>query len=324
MEKFDKNIFRDTTKPVKVIIDTDPGVDDTACLIYAMFDENVDIKLLTTVAGNVGIDVSTRNLLHVLDLFDKDIPVAKGAARALLRDSETAEFIHQKSGMGGYTPPEGSTRKLLEKDAIEAMYETIMAGDGDINVVVLGPHTNIAGLIIRHPDVIPKIPKIAFMGGSPYGNPDYPDHISFNISSDPEAFKVVLLSGIPLLMCPSHMGRRKAHLDEAFVNSLENINDVGKFLHTMYSEYWEPSYSDKRITTNDTCTLLALVYPKLFVMKKVEADVNTCCEPGKTDICFCDNGKIDFVHDVHREDFLKFLTTELNDSDLASIKIKSK
>ena len=321
MEKFDKNIYRDTTKPVKVIIDTDPGVDDTACLIYAMFDENVEIKLLTTVAGNVGIDVSTRNLLHVLDLFDKDIPVAKGASRALLRDSETAEFIHQKSGMGGYTPTE-SNRKLLEKDAIEAMYETIMAGDGDIAIVVLGPHTNIAGLIIRHPDVVSKIPKIAFMGGSPFGNPDYPDHISFNISSDPEAFKVVLLSGIPLLMCPSHMGRRKAHLDEEFVYGLEKINDVGKFLYTMYSAYWEPAYADKRITTNDTCTLLALVYPKLFIMKKVDADVNTCLTPGKTDIRFTSNGKIDFVHDVDREEFLKFLTTELN--DMSEVKINRK
>ncbi len=322
MDKFDKNIYRTTDEKVKLIIDTDPGVDDSACLIYAFFDKNVEIKLLTTVAGNVGIDVSTRNLLHLLDLFDMDIPVAKGASRALLRDTERAEFIHQKSGMGGYDPPEDLVinRKLLEDDAIEAMYKTIMAGDGDITIVVLGPHTNVAGLLIRHPDVIEKIPKIAFMGGSPYGNPDYPDHISFNLSSDPEAFKLVLESGIPLLMCPSHMGRKKAHLDENFVNGLKEINAVGEFLYTMYSEYWEPAYNDKRITTNDTCTLLALIYPKLFIMKKVDMQVDTVYAPGKTDVKFTDNGKIDFIHDLHREKFLEFLINELQ--SMKDIKIK--
>ena len=316
---FDKNKFRTTFEKTKVIIDCDPGVDDTACLIYAFFDQNVDIKLLTTVAGNVGIDVSTRNLLHVIDLFKMNIPVAKGAEKALTRQSVTAEFIHQKSGMGGYTPPEKCCATLLCDDAVEAMYKVIMAGDGDINLVVLGPHTNVANLILKHPDVIKKIPKIAFMGGSPYGNPDYPDHISFNLSTDPEAFKIVLDSKIPLLMCPSHMGRRRAHLDEEFVNNLKNINDVGNFLYTMYSKYWEPSYPDKRITTNDTCTLLALIYPKLFITKRVDVTVNVTDAPGKTDVKFSPKGKITFIHDLHRNLFLKFLTTELE--KLQNIKI---
>lgn len=314
MEKnFDKNIFRDTTKKIKVIIDTDPGVDDAACLVYAFADENLEIKLLTTVKGNVSVDLTTHNLLHLLDLFKVDIPVAKGADKALARETPTAEFIHQRCGMGGYIPPEKCSRKLLEQDAVEAMYQTIMDGDGDIVIVVLGPQTNVANLLLKHPDVKSKIPKIVFMGGSPYGNPDYPSHVSFNLSSDPEAVKIVLESGIPLLMIPSHVGRKKAHLDEDFVNSLAKINDVGKFLYTMYSEYWEPSEKDKRVTTNDTCTLLALLYPKLFIMKKVDATINITDHPGKTDIIFSENGKIDFVHDLHREEFLTFLINELED-----------
>ena len=65
----------------KVIIDTDPGVDDAACLVYALFDKSIDIKLITTVSGNISVEKNTRNMLHILDKFGVDIPVAKGCAK---------------------------------------------------------------------------------------------------------------------------------------------------------------------------------------------------------------------------------------------------
>ena len=150
-------------KKLKLIIDTDPGVDDTVCLIYALFDQNVKIELLTTVSGNVNIDKATRNLLHLLDLLKMDVPVAKGADKPLVRTSENAEFIHQKSGLGGYTPPESTKSQIIKEDAVSAMYRVIMENDGDVYPIILGPQTNIALLIKRHPEVIAKIPKIVFM-----------------------------------------------------------------------------------------------------------------------------------------------------------------
>ena len=79
----------------KIIIDTDPGVDDSVCLIYALTDPRVETLLLTTVVGNIGIETATRNALHLLDILQKDIPVAKGQPTAMYRTSATAEFIHQ-------------------------------------------------------------------------------------------------------------------------------------------------------------------------------------------------------------------------------------
>ena len=200
-------------KKYKIIIDTDPGVDDSVCLIYAFADERLDIKLITTVVGNVSVEKTTRNMLHMLDVFGINIPVAKGCHKAMERYSETAEFIHQKEGLGGYVPPSTTIHNTIDEDAVSALYRVISEGDGDIFPIVLGPHTNIGWLIKKHPDIIKKIPKIYFMGGSPFGHPDYPDHISFNISCDPEAFKIVLDSKIPLFMVPSNIGRRKAHLN---------------------------------------------------------------------------------------------------------------
>ena len=320
MLNFDKNTFRETNKKYKVIIDTDPGVDDVACLIYALFDENIDIKLLSTVVGNTTLDKTTRNLLHLLHLFNKKIPVARGAKKAMQRESINAEFIHQKEGLGGYEPTSDVCDCLVDGDAVEVIYQTIMQGDGDIIPIVLGPQTNMGHLLSIHPDVISKIPKIVFMGGSPFGNPDYPDHISFNISSDPEAFKIVLDSKIPLVMIPSDVGRRKAHLTEEFVNSLGEINDAGKLLKKLYSKYWEPGYPDKRVATNDSLALFALVYPKMFEFKRVSVRVDIDETPGKTFVDFDGVGNVLMVTDLDRDAFLNLLISDLE--KLNDIKIK--
>ena len=322
-------------KKIKLIIDTDPGVDDTVCLIYALFNEKVDVKLLTTVTGNVNIDKATRNLLHLLDLLNLDIPVAKGAGEAMERISENAEFIHQESGLGGYTPKE-SSRKILKEAVVrfdpyrEYIESSPYANDdnfrkqkqcGNIkrNNDVLGPQTNFGLLFKKHPEVIKKIPMIAFMGGSPFGVKGYPDHISFNISFDPEAFKIVLDSKIPLLMLPSNVGRRIAHLDEKYVDGLKEVNDVGKLMQKMYSMYWEPNFPDKRVATNDVCALLALIYPEIFTFEKINITVDLIDTPGKTLVEFTDQGQANLVTGVDREKFLSLLNTEL--SKLGHIKI---
>ena len=157
------------------------------------------------------------------------------------------------------------------------------------------------------------------MGGAPFGNPNYPEHTSFNLSTDPEAFRILLNSNIPILMCPSHMGRIKAHLDEKFVLDLVNFGDVGKFLYQMYSTYWEPNYPTKRITTNDSCALFALVYPKIFKFKNVSVKVNTEDFPGRTTIDFINNGNVEFIDDLDKPAFLSLLLDEL--VDMKNIKL---
>lgn len=290
----------------KVIIDTDPGVDDSACLAFAFFDKRLDIKLLTTVSGNVNIKFVTRNLLHLLDRFDVDFPVAVGSDKPLVRERKSAEYIHSASGMGGYTPPKEVHHSPIKEDAIEAMYRVLKEGNGDISIIALGPQTNVARLLTQHPDIVSKIPRIVFMGGSPYGVPGFSDHISFNISSDPEAFKIVLESKIPLVMIPYDMGRREAYLPEDFVYGLRDTNDFGKFLYQMYSTYWEPNFPDKRIATNDTCAYLYLAYPHLFTCKRVEVDVDLVDVPGKTLVKFNKNGHVLLTVKIKREQFLKF------------------
>lgn len=301
----------------KVIIDTDPGVDDAACLIYAFFDKMLDIKLLTTVKGNVDAPTATRNLLHLLDRFNLDYPVAMGANHAFNKDRETptAQDIHSVDGLGGYIPPKQTKRQPINKDAVTAMYEIISNGDGDIIPIVLGPHTNIALLLKKYPEIAKKIPQIVFMGASPYGMPGFPDHISFNISSDPEAFKYVVESKIPLVMVPSDMGRNKAYLTEEFVENMKKTNEVGAFIYQMYSTYWEHGYEDRRIATNDTCAYVYLTHRDLFICERITIDVNTTDAPGKTIVKYDPYGHIELTVGVDRPKFLALMEEKLHDFD---------
>ncbi len=319
-KNFSTDIYKTKNREVKVIIDTDPGVDDSACILYALFDQNIKIELFTTVAGNISIDKATRNLLHLLTILGKDYPVAKGAEKALERPTPNAMHMHGIEGLGGYTPPQTVDKNLLDEDAVEAMYRVLSNGNGDIVPVMLGPQTNLANLIRKHPDIVKKIPKVVVMGGSPFGHKDYPDHISFNLYSDPEAFKVVLDTGVPILMCPSHMGRIKAHLEQDFVYAIKDKGEVGEFIYKMYSQYWEPRYPTKRITTNDTCALFALVYPELFITEKANVTVNTTDALGKTIIDFTESGNVEFIKDLLRDEFLQMLDYKLD--SLLSIKLK--
>lgn len=282
-----------------VIIDSDPGVDDTAAIVLSFDDAELDIKLITSVAGNRSVDVCTRNILHILDLYKQDIPVAKGAEQALCRKSKDAKDIHKLMGMGGYRPRKPK-RKVIKEDAVEAMYNVVMNSDEPVYILNFGPHTNAAKLIIKYPEVKSKIKGIIGEGCCPYGV-DGRTHISFNVSTDPEAFKVILDSGIPLTMVPSHMGRELAYLTYDEVMHIKELNDTGALFYEMFSEYWEPGYKDKRIAINDSCICMYIRWPELFEPVKTNIEVDLDEMPGKTIMDFDPNGKCTYLKGCDRE-----------------------
>ena len=290
---------------IHCIVDTDPGVDDSAALALSLYDEKMVIDLITTVSGNLDLQSVTRNALHLLEKFKRtDIPVAMGAVKPMERESKDAKFIHQAEGMGGYHPPKTVKTKPIEKPAVEAMYEVINNHAGDINIIMMGPQTNVAYLIKQHPDVVNKIKHIYCEGCSPYGwksEKRWIEYISFNASSDPEAFDIVMKSGIPITIVPSRMGRELANFTEQEVYDIGKINDVGRFIFEMYSGYWEPGYQDRRIATNDTCALLNLRYPKLFKTIPVDIEIDTDKMPGKTVMTKNRHSHIKLVTKINRK-----------------------
>lgn len=313
----------EVAKKINCIIDCDPGVDDAVGIALTLYDEIIDIKLITTVNGNLNVDIVTRNLLHILEKFKRtDIPVAKGASIPMGRVMPDASFIHQKSGLGGYNPPKEVKTKPIDKTAVEAMYEVIKEHKNNINIIALGPHTNVGQLIKDHPDVVNMVNHIYCEGCAPYGKRGegrWTKYISFNASSDAVAMKIVAESGIPITIIPSRMGRDLANFNEEEVFQIKEINDVGRFFFEMYNQYWEHGYEDRRIATNDTCACMALRFPELFKTKKAILTVDTIDMYGRTDFKFCHRGNVNYVYKLNKKkmhqyfysaikklDFLKF------------------
>ena len=179
-----------------------------------------------------------------------------------------------------------------------------------VYLLSFGPHTNSANLILNYPDVVGKIKGIIGEGCCPYGV-DGRTHISFNVSTDPEAFKIVVDSGIPLTMVPSHMGRELVHLTEEEVYRMRDLNDTGAFLYEMFTEYWEHGFPDKRIAINDSCICLYLLHPELFEVVKTNISVDLDEVPGKTIMDFDPNGKCKYLRNCDRDEIHKRFFTAI-------------
>ncbi len=179
--------------PIPVIIDCDTGIDDAFALMFAVRSAAVDVRAVTCVAGNIGVDQVVANTRYVLDAAGAgDIPVARGAASPLLTTAPETGRHHGTDGLGGFSRP--SDRRTCPQSAVELLRHELLAavGTGEmITVLATAPLTNIALLLRAHPEVAAGIERIVFMGGSAsVGN--MTAVAEFNAFHDPEAAAIAL------------------------------------------------------------------------------------------------------------------------------------
>jgi len=148
-----------------LLIDCDPGHDDAMALLLAAAANTVDLTAVTTVAGNQTVDKTTRNALRVLTLAERtDIPVARGMAKPLVRDQVTAGWVHGESGLDGATLPEPAVAPV-DTHAVETIVETA-AESGALHIAPVGPLTNVAVALRKHPEIVNDIEQVVLMGGT--------------------------------------------------------------------------------------------------------------------------------------------------------------
>ncbi|WP_268913528.1 ribonucleoside hydrolase RihC [Lentilactobacillus sp. SPB1-3] len=255
---------------IKIIMDTDPGIDDAAALTMALNDPEIDLRLVTTVAGNVTVDKTTKNAQKILRFFNKDVPVAAGAKQPLIKEFEDAARIHGESGMPGYDFPE-DLPKPLDKTAVEALHDEIMSSDEPITLVPTGSYTNIALLFSEHPEVKDHIERIVAMGGS-LGLGNMTSAAEFNVFTDPDAAKIVYQSGIPIVMVGLDI-TMQALLTPESLSKLEHMNKTGKMLHDIISN--DGDNSEAGIAMHDVNTIFYLLHPEAITTEAMWIDVIT-------------------------------------------------
>lgn len=258
-----------------VVMDCDPGTDDALALLMAAAAENIDLRAITTVAGNLNKSMTSYNARQIADYFGIDVPVGEGAY-PLMKTFEPLDIsICGESGLGEVVLPE-PLREADKRTSVRILYEEAVRAEGSLVILATGPLTNIALLIIEYPEVKRLINRIVLMGGSVIGGNHTPK-AEFNIYTDAEAAKIVFKSGIPLTMVGLEVCYGtpvyKEDLDSLLKNSGKASDFIAGILYYPGSE--SRPFPREGLFIYDALAAVAIIAPEAIESKAYYVDVET-------------------------------------------------
>jgi inosine-uridine nucleoside N-ribohydrolase len=264
----------------KILIDCDPGHDDMVAIMLALASPELELLGVSTVAGNQTGDKTFRNALRTLTLVGrKDIPVARGAQRPLLRELTVAPEIHGVSGLDGADLPEpgfaGDSRH-----AVDFLIQTIMGSREPVTLVPTGPLTNVALALLKEPGLARAVQRIVLMGGAVHDSNISPA-AEFNIFVDPEAAKVVFGCGAPIVMVGLDV-TNKAQLSFADIDEMESwkgkVSRVVAPLLRFFANTNKEVFGFPGAPVHDALTVAHLVRPEVITTKRMNVEIETAGE----------------------------------------------
>ena len=266
--------------PRKIIIDTDPGQDDAVAILVALASpEELDVLGITCVAGNVPLDLTSRNARIVCELAGKrDVKVFAGCDRPLGRALVTAEHVHGKTGLDGPDLPE-PTMPMAEGHAVDFIIDTLRDNaPGTVTLCPLGPLTNIATALQKAPDIADRIAKIVLMGGGYFEGGNITPTAEFNIYVDPQAADIVFKSGAPIVVMPLDV-THKALVTKARTDAFRALGTpVGIAVAEMtdfFERFDKEKYGSDGAPLHDPCVTAYLINPDLFKGRHINVEIET-------------------------------------------------
>ena len=270
-------------KKIPLIIDTDPGIDDAASLLWVLSSDKFDIKAITVVNGNIGLDGCVANALRILEVSHRtDIPVFRGSYRPIMKGAMDASWIHGIDGLGDAGLPMPKIHEQIGYAPAE-IAKIVSASSEPVTILSLAPLTNIALAILLDRNFCKNVKEILFMGGAVnvIGN-DSPVS-SFNVAVDPEAAHIVYTSGIPIVQLGLDICDKFTETDDDFDRLNREGGVIGKYLYKMTSAWrartdlrsysrWYKTRPDG-IGMNDLATTAYLMNSKWFQTEDVYAEI---------------------------------------------------
>jgi len=263
--------------PRKIILDCDPGHDDAITIMLAAGSPEVEIMAITTVAGNHSINATTRNAMVVADLSGLvAVPVAAGAARPLIRPPRWAEHIHGSTGMDG-PPPRVTFRTPDKRHAVDLITEIVMDHPvGEITLVPTGPLTNVALAARIHPEIVPRVGEVVFMGGA-YADGNITPVAEFNVYTDPEAAHIVLSEDWPVTMIGLDLthqavatGAVRKRIADIGTEAAQFVSDLLDFVGKSYATSIERK-TDPPV--HDPCAVMRVIAPEIVEVVPANVEV---------------------------------------------------
>ncbi|KAJ4833633.1 putative uridine nucleosidase 2 [Turnera subulata] len=266
-------------QPKKIIIDTDPGIDDAMAIFVALQSPEVEVIGLTTIFGNVYTSLATRNALHLLETAGRtDIPVAEGSHVTKKGTKlRIASFVHGDDGLGNqnFAPPQG---KAIDKTAAEFLVEQASLHPGQVTVVALGPLTNLALAVELDPAFSKNVGQIVILGGAFSVNGNVNPAAEANIFGDPDAADIVFTSGADILTVGINVTHQVVMTDADRNKLVESKGKYAEYLCKIldvYFSYHLEAYNIKGVYLHDPTAFLAAVNPSLLTYTEGVVRVQT-------------------------------------------------
>ncbi len=262
-----------------ILIDCDPGVDDAVMLMMALASDRLDVRAITTVAGNVPLRLTSRNARMMCQLMGRgDVPVYAGCPRPILRTPVTAEDFHGESGIAGLDPFEPDA-PLASGHAVTFLVDTLKAADpGEYTLVVTGPMTNIAAALVLDPSIAQGISRLVLMAGADSEGGNITPFSEFNVYADPHAAEIVFASGIPATV----MSLDVTHTVRAELPRIERLKQVKTERAAIMVRLLEAGNDlegrwkeGRKSPMHDPSTVAFLLAPHLFEAKATTVSVAT-------------------------------------------------
>jgi len=263
--------------PKRIILDTDPGIDDALAILLAIASPELMLDSVITVHGNCAVEQTTINALSILELVGAShIPVAKGFSLPLVQPSLLALETHGNSGLG-YAKLSSPQSKPIGQHGSDFLIERIMSNPGEITLVAIGPLTNVAVAIRKEPRIIQALKEIIIMGGAVRHQGNSTPMAEFNVHVDPHASHMVYHSGIPMTLVPLDV-TYQCILTPADVKRLNKINSpITKFIDDstrFYMEFHDEYQHIDGCAINDPLALALAFAPELCTYEEHYVDVD--------------------------------------------------
>lgn len=303
---------------MRILLDTDPGIDDALAIFLALASPEITLEAITTVSGNVFVDHTTRNALSLLELAGRtEIPVARGCDRPLISLPVEAAYVHGDNGLGGAILPEPQLRPL-EKHAVDVIIETVLAAPGEITIVAVGPLTNLALALRREPRLASAVREVFIMGGALRVPGNVTPCAEFNIFVDAQAAQIVMQAGWPIRLVTLDTTNRtllKRSLIGELARGGKPVPVLMKQLFDYYCDVFGLEQKLDAIHMHDPLCMATVIRPDLVEWEQayVEVELAGKLSFGETVGFFHVPGQ-PFPHtpnvlasvDVHVEDFVSF------------------